>query len=148
VARRLPLQGWEVAIEVTYSEFGERGSIDVLGLQPSRRAVLVVEVKTDVPSSEATGRKLDEKARLAPKIVLDRFGWRPEAVGRVLVMPDSGRLRRIASSPAMSVMLPTDAVAVRRWLRSPVGSLAATWFLPDIGARNPRRMPGRPKRGG
>ncbi|HEX9550725.1 MAG TPA: helix-turn-helix transcriptional regulator [Candidatus Limnocylindrales bacterium] len=146
VARRLRLQGWEVAIEVTYSEYGERGSIDVMGLLPARRAVLIVEVKTDIPSSEATGRKLDEKARLAPKIVLDRFGWRPEAVGRVLFMPDTGRLRRIASSPAMALMLPTDAVAVRRWLRSPIGPLAATWFVPNIGVRNPRRIPGPRKR--
>src|SRR5580765_2408298 len=30
IARRLESAGWEVAVEVTYSEFGERGSIDVL----------------------------------------------------------------------------------------------------------------------
>jgi len=148
VARRLRLLGWEVAIEVTYAEYGERGSIDVLGLLPARRAVLVVEVKTDIPSIEGTGRKLDEKGRLAPKIVLDRFGWRPDAVGRVLVIPDTGRLRRIASSSAMSVMLPTDAVAVRRWLRAPIGPLAATWFLPNIRVRNPRRISGPNTQGG
>jgi hypothetical protein len=65
VARRLESIGWTVELEVTYSEFGERGSIDVLGLRPAERAVAVIEVKTDVPSSEAVGRKVDEKARLA-----------------------------------------------------------------------------------
>ncbi|MEW5989865.1 MAG: helix-turn-helix domain-containing protein [Chloroflexota bacterium] len=146
VVRRLELAGWDVAIEVTYSEYGERGSIDVLGTHPLRRAALVIEVKSDLPSAEGVGRKLDEKTRLAPKIVLDRFGWRPAAVGRLLVLPETGRLRRLARIPAIAAMLPADAVAVRRWLRSPTGSLAATWFLPDIGVRNPRRVSGPPRR--
>ena len=145
-ARRLEREGWTVAIEITYSEYGERGSIDVLGLHPARRAVLVVEVKSDVPSNEATGRKLDEKARLAPKIVFDRYGWRPEVVGRLLVMPETGRLRRIARSPVIAAMLPADAVAVRRWLRMPSGPLAGTWFLPNIRALNPKRIAGLKKR--
>lgn len=68
VVRRLERLGWSTEVEVTYSEFGERGSIDVLGLRADVGAAAVVEAKTDLMSSEAVGRKLDEKARLAPSM--------------------------------------------------------------------------------
>lgn len=130
VARRLEAAGWTVVLEVTYSEYGERGSIDVLGLRPDIQAVLVVEVKTDVASSEAVGRKLDEKARLAPEIVRARFGWKPATVGRVLVMPDTMKLRRLVQKhDVIRRMFPVDGVGVRRWLREPRGVFAGLWFL-------------------
>ena len=44
VALTLESLGWTVAVEVTYSEYGERGSIDLLALRAERRAALVVEV--------------------------------------------------------------------------------------------------------
>jgi hypothetical protein len=133
VARRLESIGWTVELEVTYSEFGERGSIDVLGLRPAERAVAVIEVKTDVPSSEAVGRKVDEKARLAPGIVATRHGWNAASVGRIVVMPDTSRLRRLVERHAViRRMFPVDALAIRRWLRRPSGAMAGLWFLSDI----------------
>ena len=39
--------GWEVHVEVTFSEFGERGSIDILALRRPDRIALVVEIKSD-----------------------------------------------------------------------------------------------------
>jgi hypothetical protein len=56
---------WVTELEVTYSRFGERGSIDVLGWRPTARSLLVVETKSEIVSVEATLRKLDEKVRLA-----------------------------------------------------------------------------------
>jgi transcriptional regulator with XRE-family HTH domain len=130
VARRLERFGWSVEVEVTYSEFGERGSIDVLATRAAQRAVLIVEVKTDIPSSEALGRKVDEKARLAPRIIQERNGWTPLSVGRLVVMPESTRLRRIvARHSVIGRMFPSDALAIRRWLRQPVGAMAGLWFL-------------------
>lgn len=132
VARRLERLGWTVVLEVTYSEYGERGSIDVLGLRPDLLAVVVVEVKTDLASSEAVGRKLDEKTRLAPEIVRARFGWTPVAIGRLLVMPGTMRLRRlVARHDVIRRMYPVDAAGVRRWLRKPRGPFAGLWFLSD-----------------
>ncbi len=132
VARRLESFGWIAELEVTYSEFGERGSIDVLGLLPAARAAIVIEVKTDVASAEAMGRKLDEKARLAPGIVKARFGWTPTAVGRLIVMPETMRLRRLVQRhEVIGRMFPVDAVGARRWLREPRGAFAGLWFLSD-----------------
>jgi hypothetical protein len=132
-ARRLESLGWTVELEVTYSEFGERGSIDVLGVRPAERAIAVIEVKTDIPSSEAVGRKVDEKARLAPGIVATRHGWNASSVGRIVVMPDSSRLRRLVQRHAViGRMFPVDALAIRLWLRRPSGALAGLWFLSGI----------------
>lgn len=131
-ARRLENLGWIAELEVTYSEFGERGSIDILGLLPSARAIVVIEVKTDVASTEALGRKVDEKARLAPSIVRARYGWSPTVVGRLVVMPDTMRLRRLAQKhEVIGRMFPANGAAVRRWLRQPSGPLAGLWFLSD-----------------
>jgi hypothetical protein len=137
VAARLEAAGWQVVLEVTYSEFGERGSIDVLGFKPEARAAIVVEVKSDIAAAEAVGRKLDEKARLAPKIIRDRFGWTPGHVAAVLVMPDTDRLRRLVSATSvLSRMFPATSRAVVSWLREPAGHLAGRWFLSNISARN------------
>ena len=139
-ARRLEAAGWIVRLEVTYSEYGERGSIDVLGLRPVERACLVVEVKSTIGSAEATGRKLDEKVRLAPAILARREGWRPETVGRVLVLPETASLRRLfARETVLARMLPISAAAVRAWIKRPRGPLAATWFLSVSGVSAGRR---------
>jgi transcriptional regulator with XRE-family HTH domain len=94
VVRRLAATGWELEVEVTYAEFGERGAIDVLGWFPARRALLVVEVKTMLASIEATHRRHDEKVRLAAAIARKRFGWSAITVSRLLVFPDDSSSRR------------------------------------------------------
>lgn len=89
IAGLLRRHGWEVLTEVTYSEFGERGSIDVLAWHPGRRVLLVVEVKTEIASSEELLRRHDAKVRLGPKIARDRFGWAPTSSARLLVLGGS-----------------------------------------------------------
>jgi transcriptional regulator with XRE-family HTH domain len=64
ISRRLVGAGWDVAVEVTYSGFGERGSIDVLGARRDEFEMVVVEVKSELTAIEATLRKLDEKVRI------------------------------------------------------------------------------------
>lgn len=134
-AVRLGRLGWEVLPEVSYSEFGERGSIDLLGWRRDQRAIVVEEVKSDLTRTEETLRKLDEKARLvASRIAFDRLGWRPRFVGRVLVLPDTDRARRQVRTYATTfdAALPARGPAVRAWLRDPVGSLAGILFVADI----------------
>ena len=71
----LRASGWEVAVEVSFSIWGERGSIDVLAFHRLTGILLVIEVKSVVPDSQATLHGLDRKARLAPQIAAER-GWR------------------------------------------------------------------------
>jgi transcriptional regulator with XRE-family HTH domain len=84
VAAALQATGWAVRTEITYAEFSERGSFDVIAWHGGTRTLLVVEVKTELDSAEATFRKLDEKVRLAPKIARERFGWTARTASRLL----------------------------------------------------------------
>jgi hypothetical protein len=52
--RRLVGSGWIAEVEVSFSIWGERGSIDILAFHPRFGALLVVEVKSVVADSQAT----------------------------------------------------------------------------------------------
>ncbi|MGI8928397.1 MAG: helix-turn-helix transcriptional regulator [Candidatus Limnocylindrales bacterium] len=137
VAEVLGRHGWIVEVEVTYSEFGERGSFDILAFHSGSGIVLAIEVKTELPSIEGTLRKLDEKARLAAKVARDRFGWQARGVSRLLVVSETSTARRRAARHAavLDAHLPHRAIAVRNWLRTPTGTLRGLWFL---STRHPR----------
>jgi transcriptional regulator with XRE-family HTH domain len=126
--------GWSVAIEATYSVYGERGSIDVLGAQPAARVALVEEVKSELTSLEGLGRKTDEKVRLVKaRLCRERFGFDPVAVGRLVVLPDTATARRHVArlGPVLDVMFPARNRAVRAWLRRPIGDIAGILFVAD-----------------
>jgi transcriptional regulator with XRE-family HTH domain len=129
VARR----GWLTPVEVTFSEYGERGSIDVLAGHPTCRAVGVFEVKSDIGSLEETNRVLDVKERLAPRIALAQFGWRPTTVGRILVLPEDATVRRLIArhGQTMRAIYPAGSREVRAWLRKPNRPIRAIWFLSE-----------------
>src|SRR5206468_2045260 len=66
----LRANGWTVMPEVSFSIFGERGSIDLLAWHPATRTLLVIELKTEIASVEETFRRHDVKVRLAREIAL------------------------------------------------------------------------------
>jgi transcriptional regulator with XRE-family HTH domain len=140
IAQRLRLLGWEVSVEVTFSEYGERGSIDVLAAR-SPTTALVVEVMTEIASVEEMLRRLDVKARLAPKIVLDRHGWRPSRIGTVLVVLDASTARRHVKrhSSVLDATLPMRGRELSRWLRRPSGSIRGLAFLSSTNHDRQRR---------
>jgi len=132
---RLGSLGWETHVEASYSIYGERGSIDVLGGLARVRSVIVEEIKSELANLEETIRKLDEKVRLVrQEIALDRFGWRPAIMGRLLVLPDStvARQRIAALDTVLRIALPDRGAAIRQWLREPSGALAGVLFQRDI----------------
>ncbi|MGZ8438736.1 MAG: helix-turn-helix domain-containing protein [Candidatus Limnocylindrales bacterium] len=146
---RLREQGWSIEIEVTYSTFGERGSIDILAARASLTAVLSIEVKSELTSIEATLRKIDEKDRLVRRhICAQRFGFEPGATGRLLVLPGTGSTRRRlrASAVVLDAALPSRSVAVRQWLTQPRGELSGIWIVADTNGRGGTRAGGGPNR--
>jgi transcriptional regulator with XRE-family HTH domain len=122
---------WEPDVEATYAHYGERGSIDILAWHRVMRTLLVVEIKTELVSIEATLRKLDEKVRLAPGIAFDRWGSRPAAVARLLVLPSSTTHRRqvVRHAAVLDVALPLRFDEIRAWLRRPVGPVNGLLFV-------------------
>jgi transcriptional regulator with XRE-family HTH domain len=136
-------EGWATELEVTFSVYGDRGSIDILAWHAASRTLLVVEIKTELGSVEGLLRPLDVKCRLARDIARDRFGWQPARVGRLVIMPEDSTVRRQVSRHAriVDVSLPHRSREVRQWLRSPHGQLAGLWFLSEVRSTNPTRSP-------
>lgn len=133
--------GWATEVEVTYSVYGERGSIDILAWHEPSRVLLVIEIKSELVTVEATLRKLDEKQRLAGAIGHDRLGRRPDSVARMLVLPStSTERRRVARhAAALDAALPLRYDDLRAWLRRPVGAVSGILFVADITGRDARR---------
>ena len=133
--------GWEVLPEVTYSVYGERGSIDLVAWHAATRTLLVIEVKSELTSLESTLRKHDEKVRLAPDIVAERFGWQPLSVARLLVLPDTRTAhRRVAAADAMlQRVYPARGWVEWRWLKAPIGRGDGLIYLPVTTLRSGRR---------
>jgi len=134
VVRRLVALGWDVAVEVSFSSYGECGSIDVLAFYPARRALLVIEVKSVTPDMQAMLGGLDRKARLGPGIARER-GWDPVTVARVLVLGDTRTNRRRLEAHAAMVraVLPAGTREITRWVADPIAPApAGVWFVSDV----------------
>jgi hypothetical protein len=142
---RLHGDGWEVATEVSFNVFGERGSIDILAFEPTSGALLVIEVKTAVPDLGGMLATLDRKVRLARDLAEAR-GWQVRTVGRLLVLPEARTARRRIDDHAATFRnaFPARNIEVNRWLRAPAGGLSGLLFLPSARAAGTRRGPGDP----
>ena len=136
--------GWTVRAEVTYAEYAERGSFDILAWHAPSRSLLVIEVKTELLSAEATLRKLDEKVRLGAVVARRRFGWIPASTSRLLVLPESTTTRRRLGEHRglFEVALPASGRAVRQWIAAPTGSLSGRILLPPSTTRAGKRPGG------
>jgi hypothetical protein len=130
--------------EVTFTRFGERGSIDVMGVHEQHRAAVVVELKSELMSYEETQRRLDAKTRVATSVVEERLGWRPRTLGVVLVLADTrtNRDRAARVAPLLKSSLPAGTAEVRRWLTEPTEGIAGVWYVRDSRERTTNRRSG------
>src|SRR5688572_15126555 len=129
---RLRGDGWEVATEVSFNVYGERGSIDIFAFEPTSGALLVIEVKTVVPDVGGMLATLDRKVRLARELAKAR-GWRVRTVSRLLVLAEARTARRRVDEHEATFRnaFPARNVEVNRWLGSPSGSVSGLLFLPN-----------------
>jgi transcriptional regulator with XRE-family HTH domain len=131
VSRRfVRLAGWISIPEVTFSIYGERGSIDLLAWHAASRSLLVVELKTAIVDIHDLLGTLDRKRRLASAIARGR-GWQPTSVSVWAAVSDTptNRRRVAAHEVTLRSALPSRGSEVGRWLRRPSGSVAALSFL-------------------
>jgi transcriptional regulator with XRE-family HTH domain len=126
------MRGWEARAEVSYSIYGERGVIDILAWHPASRCLLVIELKTELVDPQGLVASMHRRQRLAPAIALE-FGWHPSAVGAwVIVRRSSTQKRRLhLHAGLLRGAFPEDGRAMRRWLRSPGGTVSALSFVSD-----------------
>jgi len=121
--------GWQVGVEVTFSRYGERGSVDLLAFHAPSRALLVVEVKTVVADLQSLLRGIDTKARLAAGIARER-GWHAAQVVACLLLADGATNRRrvVAAAPLLA-RFSLRARPARAWLRHPGPAEGLLLFL-------------------
>jgi transcriptional regulator with XRE-family HTH domain len=134
MARHLrSLTGWASEPEVSFSVYGERGVIDILAWHAASRALLVIELKTDLVDLNELMATLDRKRRLAARIARER-GWDPSSTSAWVVVADGRTNRRSVSDHAgvLRAKLPTDGRTIRAWLRQPAGRVNALSFLPSV----------------
>jgi transcriptional regulator with XRE-family HTH domain len=139
---RAKLPEWILAPEVSFAIYSERGVIDILAWHPGRRALLVIELKTDLVDMNELVGTFDRKRRLARQIALGR-GWDPVTVSAWLIVSSSRTNRRRAEvhEAMLRAALPDDARAIRQWLRDPSRQpVAAVSFWTDT-----RGETGRPR---
>ena len=121
VARALPTAGWELAPEVSFSIYGERGVIDILAWHAASGSLLVIELKTAVVDVQELVGTMDRKIRLSPRIAAER-GWHARTISAwVIVAAGTTNRRRIAAHRTMlRAAYPSDGRRIRAWLRRPV----------------------------
>jgi transcriptional regulator with XRE-family HTH domain len=123
------LDGWAIAPEVSFSVYGERGVIDLLCWHADTRALLVIELKTEIVDIQDLMATVDRKKRLAAKIGSER-GWPPASVSSWVIVADGRTNRRRVHSHAATLRaaFPADGRSVPSWLREPSGTIAALSF--------------------
>src|SRR5687768_13903990 len=130
-----PVGPMGVSPEVSFSVYGERGVIDVLGWHAESRSLLVIELKTALVDLNELVGTLDRKRRLAPGIAASR-GWQAEHVGVWVVLAESRTNRRHLQEHAAFLRnaFPDRAVQVRAWLRDPSQAELAAISVERFGA--------------
>ena len=78
--------------------------------------------------------------RLVAGVCEERYGWRPRAVGRILVLPERERHRIERHALTFRAAYPRGTRELRQWLRQPDGPASGIWFMtsshPGTGIRN------------
>jgi transcriptional regulator with XRE-family HTH domain len=148
VARYLhQLPAWVAQPEVSFAVYGERGVIDILAWHPRRRALLVIELKTDIADVNELVGTVDRKGRLAVGIAIER-GWvrprdPPPTVSIWVIVADGPtNRRRVSTHRAMlRAAFPIDGRSVAGWLQKPDRPIRALSFWRERGAGRRRGTP-------
>jgi transcriptional regulator with XRE-family HTH domain len=142
VARHLEqLPGWVMQPEVSFAVYAERGIIDILAWHPRRRALLVIELKTDIVDVNELVGTVDRKGRHAVRVAIER-GWirprdPPPTVSIWVIVADGAtNRRRVAAHRTMlRAAFHVDGRSIGPWLRNPNRAIRALSFWPAAGSR-------------
>jgi transcriptional regulator with XRE-family HTH domain len=151
-ARIARLPAWQVVPEASFSIYGERGAVDVLGWHAARGMLLVVELKTEIVDVQDLLASVDRKRRLAARIGTER-GWQcRRALTSAWVVVADNRTNRARLARHVAVLrtaFPTDGRTMAGWLADPREPISALSFMQISHPPNTRhgRAPGHAARG-
>ena len=139
VDRRLLRLGWDVRREITIVRGRLRGWIDLLAYDPTRRLLLIVEIKTWIDDVGSIERQLDWYIREGPAVARE-LGWRPtRTVGWVLALATIDVDEAIQRNrQVVDRALPGRAIELRQTLERG-GHVPAARGIALIDPRNRRR---------
>jgi len=130
------LPDWVMQPEVSFAVYGDRGVIDIFAWHRRRRALLIIELKTEIVDVNELVGTVDKKGRHAIRIAIER-GWvRPQdplpRVSIWVIVADSPTNRRRvgAHRTMLRAAFPTDGRSMRTWLRKPTRPIRALSFWP------------------
>jgi transcriptional regulator with XRE-family HTH domain len=113
----LERSGWLVDAELSFNNYGERGSIDLFAWHAATRTLLVVESKTVIVDIQDLLAGIDRKVRIGRSLAAER-GWRPvRVVPMLLVAEGSTARRRIGDHAPLFSHLSLRGRAALAWLR-------------------------------
>jgi transcriptional regulator with XRE-family HTH domain len=120
IARQLEQRGWAVRTEGEVGEGRTRGWIDVLAFRQSDRALLIIEVKTELNDVGRLLRSLGWYARSC-RDAAHSIGWRPRLVVPALIALATVETdaRLIANAELVRNALPDDADRLAAWIDDP-----------------------------
>ena len=133
--------GWQLRPEVSFSRFGDRGVVDLVGWHAGSRALLIIELKTEIVDVGELLGTLHKKGRNGREIA-SGLGWSPMTVSALLVISDSSFNRRRIGTNASTfhAALPARMPEVRRWLHLPgAGAAEGLRGLMFFANRHPRQ---------
>lgn len=141
-ARRLGATGWMTRAEVSFNNFGDRGSCDLVAFHATTRAFLIVEVKSRLGNIQETLHRLDVKVRVGRDIAA-QLGWpAPLSVVGALVLPNDRTARRQVGAHA--ALFSRFGLRGRRafgWLRAPTSTASGVlWFEKSADSSGRRTM--------
>jgi transcriptional regulator with XRE-family HTH domain len=124
-------RGWTLKVEYVFAGPLGRGSVDVLAWHPVHRALCLIEVKSKLFDLQALLMTFARKVRAVPRSVGEEFGWRPERIGRLLVVAGTTANRSVVAEHGnvFGAAFPERGAAVRSWIREPLRDLAGVWFV-------------------
>ena len=131
IVRILESEGWETLPEFTFNHYGDRGSVDVLAWHAATRTLLIIEVKATLTDLQDLLAALSRKMRVVPGVVRQELGWKPEHVGRILVVADTKASRSVVAhhEAIFESAFPARSREARAWIRRPIAAISAVWFL-------------------
>jgi transcriptional regulator with XRE-family HTH domain len=134
VARWFRSHGFVTELEASFSEWGERGRIDLLAFDPRSGTLVVVEVKTQLTDLQDLFGSMNVKLRLSSAIA-ERRGWRVGHTAIVLAVADAAGNRAIVRSHRTLF----DGFDGRRLTPSALGRHGARvlyWVRPGVASRS------------
>jgi transcriptional regulator with XRE-family HTH domain len=133
VVRRLDRCGWETAVEWSFNEYGERGSVDVVAYRRASGHLVVAEVKTRLVDLQDLFSTLDRKVRVAARLLPAERGWTVRGLSRLVVCTGDTTARDIVRKHAamFDAALPMRGHDVARWLAEPSAPIAGLLFVRD-----------------